>query len=1371
MIRIFRGDDVSFNRFDRRVCVYLNSYDDLTGWSASFELFDNVKTFPDISAGAFSFGYSAEETQCFPLGLTYAKLTIMDANGKTRVCKKVEVDIQNRIPVQDCGSVSVAVDVVFSDYSQMGNIPTLNGKKILGDHDSAYYGLAGQEAIDSVAAVGAMNAADIQTLKEKVTRNTAANADQGVAIAQNAQSITGLRNDLKSLSSDFRATSAETKDRLDSLDRRLAREQEERRAGDDAVRTFAREAATSAENKANEAKRSVEDLETSVRGQITSLTREIQNEASLRRTDYEALVETVSTAKSVMQNGIAANEQKVSAVEARLDSSVKRLDDKTAALRNDLIERIDNEATVRAEDDRRVKKDFDALRSQVQTEIDDAKRSLSDSIALVQSKSDDIDRRMGASLAAEIKSREFTDTALTSECAARATADRELLSKIKAEGDARADGDAETLAAAKAYTDAKTTAAIRYKGAVNTLLDLDNIAEKEVGDMYNVKDTGANYVWSGGAGADYNGWDKQSEDIDLSPLEERIAANAVRISAVERKSDANESAIAAEQSARADGDAAERAHADSIVAEAKQSFSEGLNALSQRTTANENAIAAEVSDRTSADNALEAKIAAEKTGRDAEVSRLDAADASLRADLAAEVSNRETAVADASSALDAKIAAAKEAALAAVSTEETARREADASLTAKISTETAARERAVELEKNAREIAVAEEKSARENAVANEATARRDADAQLDTRITNEISARQTAVADEATLREQNDAIVYQKITVASEQSIARDTALRQDLSNEATRRAEEDARIEADSKSRDNALTASLSEEKSARENAVAEEAETRTSEDARILQEAKDYADASAAKAMHYKGTVTDRNALEAIENPATGDFYNVLSYQTDEQDEQGEYIVVKGANFAWNGAAWDKLSETIDLSPLVAADEALAARVAAVESKSAANEGAIAALSTETIPALGARIDENAAAIAANKTASDEAVAGVSASVSSAVSRVSALEATVDGTPESKGLVERTAALETSLATTKAWLGDPQTGKEDITSRLTTAESVISFVRADVASVKTDLSDTKVSIASRISGVEGQVSTEHTRANAAEQALSTRIDTLASSLADAKTDMAEDLAQTKEELDAKIAAATSPFAAKDAELESRIASAETDISAETTRAKTAEAELSQKVAAENSRAVSKENSLSVAITSEHNRAVARENEIEGKIPLAVEAEATTRAAEDVRILTEAKSYADARTAGAMVYRGKVADLAALNAVPNPANGDIYFVDGEAAYYAYSADAAQWNEQSGMVDLSEYAKTADMASADNALDARCAALESRVASLEAVLASLFGSATVTQPVSITLYGEDGQPYAISVTREPNEETGIEEPTIQITE
>ena len=41
-----------------------------------------------------------------------------------------------------------------------------------------------------------MNAADIQTLKEKVTRNTAANADQGVAIAQNAQSITGLRNDL-----------------------------------------------------------------------------------------------------------------------------------------------------------------------------------------------------------------------------------------------------------------------------------------------------------------------------------------------------------------------------------------------------------------------------------------------------------------------------------------------------------------------------------------------------------------------------------------------------------------------------------------------------------------------------------------------------------------------------------------------------------------------------------------------------------------------------------------------------------------------------------------------------------------------------------------------------------------------------------------------------------------------------------------------------------------------------------------------------------------------------------------------------------------------------------------------------------------------
>lgn len=52
----------------------------------------------------------------------------------------------------------------------------------------------------------------------------------------------------------------------------------------------------------------------------------------------------------------------------------------------------------------------------------------------------------------------------------------------------------------------------------------------------------------------------------------------------------------------------------------------------------------------------------------------------------------------------------------------------------------------------------------------------------------------------------------------------------------------------------------------------------------------------------AMIYKGSVDTYSELEDIENPKTGDVYNVIE---------------NGANYAWNGEAWDYLGETLDLS----------------------------------------------------------------------------------------------------------------------------------------------------------------------------------------------------------------------------------------------------------------------------------------------------------------------------------------------------------------------------------------------------------------------------------------------------------------------
>jgi len=58
-----------------------------------------------------------------------------------------------------------------------------------------------------------------------------------------------------------------------------------------------------------------------------------------------------------------------------------------------------------------------------------------------------------------------------------------------------------------------------------------------------------------------------------------------------------------------------------------------------------------------------------------------------------------------------------------------------------------------------------------------------------------------------------------------------------------------------------------------------------------------------AAAAGAFHFKGSVADLDALEAIVNPAEGDVYQVGSKE-----------------YAWNGTDWIELGSNIDLSNYV-------------------------------------------------------------------------------------------------------------------------------------------------------------------------------------------------------------------------------------------------------------------------------------------------------------------------------------------------------------------------------------------------------------------------------------------------------------------
>lgn len=152
MLTIFRGDDLAFGESDRKVCVKFNTCLDLTGWKAVFYLLDTVKSTNDISSRLWTFGYTADETQNFPLGKTFGKLVVTDQSGQIRQMCKVEVEVVNKaVEPCLCGSIAISVDSVIADYANLANKPVLNDKIIDGVHDASYYSLASSEELAALS--------------------------------------------------------------------------------------------------------------------------------------------------------------------------------------------------------------------------------------------------------------------------------------------------------------------------------------------------------------------------------------------------------------------------------------------------------------------------------------------------------------------------------------------------------------------------------------------------------------------------------------------------------------------------------------------------------------------------------------------------------------------------------------------------------------------------------------------------------------------------------------------------------------------------------------------------------------------------------------------------------------------------------------------------------------------------------------------------------------------------------------------------------------------------------------------------------------------------------------------------------------------
>lgn len=1127
MLYIFRGDDIAFSEYDRRICIRLDTFKDLTGWTARFNLVDNEKVFPDISSHLITFGYTSDETAAFPLGRTYGKLTIFDARGQIRQIVQVDVEVCNKIPEPGiCGTIAVSIDNVLADYNNMGNKPTINGMKVEGHHDGHYYRLANLDDLNAQAEMVAIHSAQIEGLRQTTQQTAATVSDQGVSIAKNAQDIQILNLDNDKIHADIGHLKEKTKDVDEAICRAIRREETARKEED---RTLSDRIETEVNERSSAVRTLRADLENEKSTRSTETNQLSQNltaEISNREAECQRLSNEVASESQKRESGDKLNSDRIDAVSDQLDNKIGIVAGNLADARHDFATDLSREAEFRSKADA-------LLESKIEDAVQKAKSALEAEIS-ARKEADDVtiertrhaDAVLAGKIDAEIHAREFTDRALTAEGIKRERKDSELEAAINNEQTERIKGDSDTLAAAKAYADHIGEHALHYCGQVEKVSDLDKIVEKRIGDMYNVKETGANYAWSGTT------WDKLSETIDLTPYlkKEDFERYLADLQAADR---ANEEAIAAEKTAREAADATERSERQAGDSDLKGKIEAEAHTRQTDDEALGTRIDNEITNRGISEEGL-------KTYIDGKVTELKADDATLDSKISAVSDAVETEKA-ARIAGDNTEKSAREAAIAtevaarneAIALESDARAKSDGVLDAKLNSE-----------KEARELAVANEAEAREIADNNERTSRESADAALGTRIDTEIADRTAAVAAEAKSRDDADKAIYTKIEFERQQSIARDNAITGDLAAEKT----------------------------------------TRTSEDTRVLEEAKAYADTVGAKAMHFKGVVHDRAALESIADPQNGDMYNVETYTFDD----GKTVL--GANFAWNGTAgtaskgWDKLSETIDLTPYARKSD-VAADKTELLNKIQANAEAIAAVDSKA----------DAISLVANaaKTIADTATENLAAEVERAKSTEGTIADSVVTEKNRADEAERN--LDAKIATEKSRAEAAEsalvTAVANENSRATAAEGVLTSA----------IANEKSRALAAESDLTAAINNEETRAKGAEEALGTSI--------------AEEASRAK---------------VKEGELHG-------EISGETSRAMTRENSLHTEVVNEAEARTSADTALQTNIDSEKSRAIGEESLLKlavQKVGADLITEASTRESEDARILSESKSYTDEKT-----------------------------------------------------------------------------------------------------------------------------------------
>lgn len=82
ILYLIKGDDTDFAN-NIAMSVTLTTTDDLTGWSARFQVGNVIKDFSDITSKLLNIVITKSDTEMLNLGLNKGALKLFDTNGKS----------------------------------------------------------------------------------------------------------------------------------------------------------------------------------------------------------------------------------------------------------------------------------------------------------------------------------------------------------------------------------------------------------------------------------------------------------------------------------------------------------------------------------------------------------------------------------------------------------------------------------------------------------------------------------------------------------------------------------------------------------------------------------------------------------------------------------------------------------------------------------------------------------------------------------------------------------------------------------------------------------------------------------------------------------------------------------------------------------------------------------------------------------------------------------------------------------------------------------------------------------------------------------------------------------------------------------------